>query len=418
MVFIKIPQASNEVFSRNSDEDDDPPPPLQTINVVATTNVTKLILEYNPTEFARQNTLRDYALFHNINLEELYHTRFNDKKLAPGVTALIERFNFVTSWVASSILSIPKFKTRVAVLTKHIQIMDELRKLKNFHGMMAFYSALNINAVSRLKKTWKEVGSKHRDTFNNAQKFFDNSQDFKTYRSYLKSVDPPCIPYFGFILSDLVFTEEFPTFIEEDGQKYVNWKKMCNIANFFIDVLRFQRTKYNLVEAPSFDLKSWNIDETGMIRLSLNLEPDEPQSQSTDSPKKSKSHNKPIKKPKTFGDLIDDQDLYETFLTHLNKTYNGESLMFWREACNFKHSDFNDTNNILNQAMAISEKFIFGSVDDGHFVVSLPSNVVKEISNKVEAKNVTINLFDNALLEVEHSILKPNFQAMTGHVSN
>lgn len=179
----------------------------------------KSLDDYSAVEVARQITLIDFQNWVQVPLSELTHAAFNAKDAAtscPRLTICTARFNELAQWVSSTVVLASKKKHRVAVLSKFIQVMEELRRLQNFHTLMAFYSALNQAPILRLRKTWKNLSSRVALLWTGIARFLDNSQDFKTYREYVKSADPPCIPYVGFILGGLTFTEEFPTFIVEE----------------------------------------------------------------------------------------------------------------------------------------------------------------------------------------------------------
>jgi hypothetical protein len=291
----------------------------------------KTLLDYTHKDLARHLTLIEFEFWCSIKLEEFYHTAFSSKekdKLAPNVNRFIKRFNDVSAWVASSVVLAPKKKQRVAVLTRLIQIMDELRRIRNFNGMMAFFSALSLGAIQRLKKTWKEVPSKVMQLWASASKFMDSSGGYKQYKEFIHIADPPTIPYMGFILRDLDFAEEFPTWVARDGRpdedassssesretesrtkssksssksspskskkaedpshlgrsganKYVNWTKMQWLAQCFGDTLRFQRTKFPFEEVKEMsefvgDLSrhSWFLSDAELNEMSRNIEPE------------------------------------------------------------------------------------------------------------------------------------------------
>eukprot|EP01122_Echinamoeba_exundans_P009625 TRINITY_DN3447_c1_g1_i1.p1 TRINITY_DN3447_c1_g1~~TRINITY_DN3447_c1_g1_i1.p1 ORF type:complete len:997 (+),score=215.44 TRINITY_DN3447_c1_g1_i1:236-3226(+) len=289
----------------------------------------KTLLDYTHKDLARHLTLIEFEFWSSIKLDEFYHTAFSSKekdKLAPNVNRFIKRFNDVSAWVASSVVLAPKKKQRVAVLTRLIQIMDELRRIRNFNGMMAFFSALSLGAIQRLKKTWKEVPSKVMQLWTSASKFMDSSGGYKVYKEFIHIADPPTIPYMGFILRDLDFAEEFPTWVARDGRpdedassssdtetrtksskssasknsptktkkvedpshlgrtganKYVNWTKMQWLAQCFGDTLRFQRTKFPFEEVKEMaefvgDLSrhSWFLSDAELNEMSRNIEPE------------------------------------------------------------------------------------------------------------------------------------------------
>jgi uncharacterized membrane protein YgcG len=227
---LRTAMKTNAAFVREDDAEAPAPAPVlqekySSSNITSirykSASARKSLDDYSPVEIARQITLIDFENWNSIPLSELAHAAFNAKDATtrcPRITKCTNRFNELAQWVSSTVVLAAKKKHRIAVLSKFLQVMDELRSLKNFHALMAFYSALNQAAILRLKKTWKGVSNRVTVIWNGINKFFDNSQDFKVYREFVKSADPPCIPYIGFILGGLTFVEEFPTFIVEDSQ--------------------------------------------------------------------------------------------------------------------------------------------------------------------------------------------------------
>lgn len=71
--------------------------------------------------FACQNTLKDYQIFIKIKLEDLYYGKHQS---SPNVKALIDRFNSLSSFVATTILRSTDRKQRSSILSKHIQIIE------------------------------------------------------------------------------------------------------------------------------------------------------------------------------------------------------------------------------------------------------------------------------------------------------
>lgn len=76
-------------------------------------------------ELARQLTLIEFEIFVNIKPSELLNQSWNKPKLrhrAPNVTALIERFNRVSVWCATMIVSEIRLKNRVRAVNKFLRI--------------------------------------------------------------------------------------------------------------------------------------------------------------------------------------------------------------------------------------------------------------------------------------------------------
>lgn len=78
----------------------------------------------------------------------------------------MNRFNFISTWVASEILMCGNESERVKVLEKFIGLAVALRSLQNFHSMIAVYSALNMHSIQRLSRTWKVKKTKNENLLN------------------------------------------------------------------------------------------------------------------------------------------------------------------------------------------------------------------------------------------------------------
>lgn len=149
------------------------------------------VLDFPAKEVAEQLTLLDSELFIKVVPFQCVGCIWSqrDKKEnrnhAPTVRATIAQFNAVTNRVITSLLS-PSMATdgtscasssssvfyspsssprclhinpahRARVIEKWISIAQECRQLKNFSSLRAILSALQSNAVYRLKRTWAAV---------------------------------------------------------------------------------------------------------------------------------------------------------------------------------------------------------------------------------------------------------------------
>lgn len=109
---------------------------------------------------------------------ELLNLAWSKPKLkhkAPNVLTMIERFNVVSSWVATMIISPDRVKNRTRAITKFLKLAKHLRQLNNFNSLtgqfIMFYiyrrfvwwrhtaviAAFNMASVHRLKFSWEGV---------------------------------------------------------------------------------------------------------------------------------------------------------------------------------------------------------------------------------------------------------------------
>lgn len=63
----------------------------------------------------------------------------------------------MTYWAASEIVLTPELKHRTAVLCHLLQLSDHLLELRDYFAVMAIYLGLSLNAIDRLKQTWKVI---------------------------------------------------------------------------------------------------------------------------------------------------------------------------------------------------------------------------------------------------------------------
>ncbi|XP_024861861.1 ral guanine nucleotide dissociation stimulator-like 1 isoform X1 [Kryptolebias marmoratus] len=135
-----------------------------------------------------------------------------NRKLAPTVRATISQFNAVTNRVitsllcpssspgpsASSPMSSPSAPgsprrahacanpdRRARVIERWIAVAQECRQLKNFSSLRAILSALQSNAVYRLKKTWAAVSRESMNTFDHLCETFPDENCVLSSREIL-----------------------------------------------------------------------------------------------------------------------------------------------------------------------------------------------------------------------------------------
>ncbi|XP_070543537.1 ras-specific guanine nucleotide-releasing factor 2-like isoform X2 [Ptychodera flava] len=232
-------------------------------------------------DLAEQLTYLDHKLFTAIPYEEFLSQSWMkaDKDIkAPHIMAVTRRFNEVSKLVASEIIRQPNLQARASSIEKWAAVADICRCMHNYNGVLEITSALMNSAVYRLKKAWDKVSKQTKAMLEKLQLVVSSEGRFKNMREALHRIDPPCIPYLGFYLTDLAFIEDATPNITEGG--LVNFSKMRMRAHVIREIRHFQQTHYKIEP----DRKILNylldteriMDDDELYALSLEIEPRQP----------------------------------------------------------------------------------------------------------------------------------------------
>ncbi|KAM3598567.1 uncharacterized protein V6R79_019788 [Siganus canaliculatus] len=162
------------------------------------------IMDFSATAVAEQLTRMDSALFVKVVpyqcLGCVWSQRDKKENLSPTIRATIAQFNAVTNQVMMSLLCQPRDATssptssrrppttpaqRARIIEKWIRVAQDCRRLKNFSSLRAILSALQSNAVYRLRKTWAAVSRDSMSTFDNLSETFPDENCVLTNRELL-----------------------------------------------------------------------------------------------------------------------------------------------------------------------------------------------------------------------------------------
>ncbi|XP_029364151.1 ral guanine nucleotide dissociation stimulator-like 1 [Echeneis naucrates] len=162
------------------------------------------IVDFLTSAVAEQLTQMDSALFVKVVpyqcLGCVWSQRDKKENMSPTIRATIAQFNTVTNQVITSLLCQPTKPTssptsscqppsspvqRARIIEKWIRVAQDCRQLKNFSSLKAILSALQSNAVYRLRKTWAAVSRDSMAMFNNLCETFPDENCVLTSRELL-----------------------------------------------------------------------------------------------------------------------------------------------------------------------------------------------------------------------------------------
>jgi len=220
-------------------------------------------LDLNPKEIARQMTINDFEEFKKITPLEYTSKLWSAIDKQSHIGTLVKNFNKMTFWVATEII-LAKDDKRSLTVQRFIEVMENLKELNNFHGIMIMYSALNLGCVRIFEQLWKELPPKHLASMKTIATLMDPSQNYKNYREALKNAQPPILPFQAVYMTHITFIEEIPNTMENG---MVNFEKMHILASVLTEIQRHQETPYQLIKVPLFNEfweRSTILDEKGL----------------------------------------------------------------------------------------------------------------------------------------------------------
>ncbi|KAM4745120.1 ral guanine nucleotide dissociation stimulator-like isoform 1-T1 [Anableps anableps] len=268
-------------------------------------------LSFDPIMVAEQFTLMDADLFKKVVpyhcLGGIWSQR--DKKgkehLAPTIRATVAQFNSVTNCVITTCLSNPTLKPnqRARLIERWIDVARECRILKNFSSLRAILSALQCNAIHRLKRTWDEVSRESVRTFRELSEIFSDDNNYSLSRELLVKegtskfatleINPKraqrrhqqqrdlgvmqgTIPYLGTFLTDLVMMDTAMKDYTEGG--LINFEKRRKEFEVIAQIKLLQLASNNYSFTQESHFREWfaaveKLSEAESYNLSCEIEP-------------------------------------------------------------------------------------------------------------------------------------------------
>ncbi|KAI9013803.1 ras guanine nucleotide exchange factor domain-containing protein [Phycomyces nitens] len=193
-----------------------------------------------------------------------------------AVVASISHFNFISAWVATSIVTQPKLNKRAAVLEKFMSIAVELRNHNNYNSLMAILAGINNAAVLRLRLTRESISSKKIfKQYQSLEKLMSTDRSFSSYRMALKASESPGIPYLGIHSQDLVSLSEANKDFKADGT--IHWEKFRLMGESIMGMMKFQTPTYQKISPDekilNFIADSIVMTEDEQYKRSILIEP-------------------------------------------------------------------------------------------------------------------------------------------------
>ncbi|KAF8931255.1 hypothetical protein BGZ47_000160 [Haplosporangium gracile] len=249
-------------------------------------NLKKIkFLELDPLEFARQLTIMEANAYNKIKPVECLAKAWTseDPEIAAkavNIKRMIETANLYANWVNELVLSEKDTKKRALIVRHLVAVAEKLRQLNNFSLLYATTAALALSPIHRLKRTWELVPSKVMTTYGTLQAVTNSAKSWTDYRQELHSANPPCVPFVGVYLTDLVMIQDGNPDFLKGAEHHINFAKRVSTAEVIREIQQYQSVPYCLTTVPEIQaFIRRGLDQSKPVadlhELSLELEPRE-----------------------------------------------------------------------------------------------------------------------------------------------
>lgn len=208
------------------------------LNLYRITTQGRVFKETQADILAEQFTYIDRELFDAVPLWELFlwsTSKITQRVVvSPNLARFIDRYQEVTNWVTTTIVSEASPQARAEVISKFIELGKEAKNICNYSLLMAIFESLSRRVVKHMPSTWELVSDDIKKVYTSWIKYCDPEDNYEAMRSLIDSMGKkcPCIPFLdGYIQEMMSIDRQEPDYYSKDSNKpLINFTKLRTMA--------------------------------------------------------------------------------------------------------------------------------------------------------------------------------------------
>ncbi|KAF9577223.1 hypothetical protein BGW38_007714, partial [Lunasporangiospora selenospora] len=199
-------------------------------------------MDLDPFEIARQLTIMEANYYNRIKPIECLAKAWTSEDpviaaKAVNIKRMIETSNLYANWIDELVLSEKEPKKRAAVV-KHLIAVAEYVVCDNS----------SIGTVSN-SSTEAYLGTCP-SQFSALQAVTSSAKSWADYRAELHAANPPCVPFVGVYLTDLVMIQDGNPDFLKSTEHHINFYKRVSTAEVIREIQQYQSVPYCLTPVP------------------------------------------------------------------------------------------------------------------------------------------------------------------------